>query len=63
MNASQLQPGMRVAGFLPAVKGIRSECTETVVTRVRQHHQWIIVTWPDGTEAGYHPEEYVEVVA
>lgn len=61
MRARDLTKGIRVAGTLPPVEGVRDEHTEPVVTRVRRRNQWIVVTWPDGSKAPYHPDTIVEV--
>lgn len=61
MRASDLSKGVRLAGILPPVEGIRTEYAEPIVTRVRRRNSNFVVTWPDGSKAQYDADSEIEV--
>lgn len=65
MLASNLKPGMHLAGILPPIEGVRDRCEVPVVRRVRRifiNHRLaeVHVRWVGGGRGVYLPTDVVE---
>jgi hypothetical protein len=62
IRAADLRPGMWLTGYLPAVLGIRTEGCNPVVKSAERCNDWIHVTWIDGSDCQYHPDEEIWLI-